>query len=93
MSNFIETTFKVFASEENVLKKILYISTKRNKKMLHFDFKAINASRWYHVYKETTWSDGKVNDKVKIEKETNQISTAINPYVCIVKAKHKYFDG
>ena len=45
--------------------------------MLHFDFKAIISSRGYHVYKQTAWSDAKVNDKVKIEIET----------------KHKYFGG
>ena len=60
--------------------------------MLHFGFKAIIASRGYHVYKEITWSDAKVNAKVKIEIETNQRSISIDPYLCAVKAKHKYFD-
>ena len=57
------------------------------------NFQATIASRGYHVYKETTWSNAKVNEKVKIEIETNQSSIAIDPYVCAVKTKEKYFDG
>ena len=59
--------------------------------MSHFDFKAIIASWGYHLYKETTWLDAKVNDKIKIE--TNKSLVAINPYANAVKAKHKYFEG
>ena len=59
--------------------------------MSHFDFKAIIASRGYHLYEETTWLDAKVNGKIKIE--TNQSLIAINRYASAVKAKHKYFDG
>ena len=40
-----------------------------------------------------TWSNAKVNEKVKTEIYTNQISIAIDPYACAVKAKEKYFDG
>ena len=39
--------------------------------MPHFDFKAIIASRGYHVYKETSWSEAKVNNQVKTEIEIN----------------------
>ena len=59
--------------------------------MLHFDFKAIITSSGYHLYKETTWLDTKVNGKVKIE--TNQSLISISSYACRVKAEHKYFDG
>ena len=45
------------------------------------------------MYKEITWSNAKVNEKIKIEIETNKSSIAIHPYVCAVKAKEKYFDG
>ena len=46
------------------------------------------------MYKETAWSDAIVNDKVKLEIETNQSLIAIDTYACAVKAKHiKYFDG
>ena len=61
--------------------------------MSHLDFKAIIASRGYHVYKETPWSNAKVIDKVKTEIKTNQSLTANDPYACAVKAKHKYFNG
>ena len=40
--------------------------------MSHFDFKAITDSQGYHIYKEeTAWLDVKVNDRIKIEIETN----------------------
>ena len=35
----------------------------------------------------------KVNDKVKIDIETNQSSITIDPYACAVKEKQKHFDG
>ena len=61
--------------------------------MSHFNFKPRTASRGYYVYKETAQSYAKINDKVKIEIETSQISIAIDHYACAVKAKRKYFDG
>ena len=61
--------------------------------MSTYNFQATIASRGYHVYKETTWSNAKVNEKVKIEIKTNQRSIAIDPYACTIKAKEKYFDG
>ena len=39
-----------------------------------YNFKAIIASRGYHVYKETSWSNAKINEEVKVELETK------NPY-------------
>jgi len=42
-----------------------------------FEFKAIIASRGYHVFKDTTWSGAKVNDPVKIELETNPNSILV----------------
>ena len=61
--------------------------------MSTYHFQATVASRWYHVYTETTWLNEKVNKTVKIEIETNLSSMAIDPYSCAVKAKEKYFDG
>ena len=61
--------------------------------MSTYNFQAAIASRGYHVYKETTWSDAKVNKRVNTEIETNQSSIAIDPYSCAVKVKEKYFDG
>ena len=74
-------------------KGTLSFQQKRNKKMSHFDFKPIFASPGYHVFIETAWSDAKVNDKVKIDIETNQSSITIDPYACAVKEKQKHFDG
>ena len=61
--------------------------------MSSYNFQVTIASRGYHVYKETTWSNAKVNEKVKIGTEINQSLIAINPYACAVKVKKKYFDG
>ena len=61
--------------------------------MSTYNFQVTIASRGYNVYKETTWSNAKVNEKIKIEIETNQSSIAIYPYACAVKGKEKYFDG
>ena len=61
--------------------------------MSTFDFQATIASRGYHVYKETAWSNAKVSEKVKTETEANQNSIPMDPHACAVKAKEKYFDG
>ena len=54
-----------------------------------FSFKAIIASRGYHLYKETSWS----NDKVKVELEMDAKSYSTDPCVCTIKASHSYFVG
>ena len=36
-----------------------------------FYFEAIITSRGYHVYQETSWSNAKLNDGVKVELETD----------------------
>ena len=56
-----------------------------------FSFKAIIASRGYHVYKETSWSNAKLNDKVKVELETDAKSLSTNSYASALKARHSYF--
>ena len=61
--------------------------------MSSYNFQATIASRGYHVYKETTWSNAKVNEKLKTEIKTNLSSIANDRYACAVKAKEKYFDG
>ena len=56
-------------------------------------FEAIIASRGFHVYKETTWSNTKVGDEVKVEVESNVKSIVYDPYSCAIKAKHEDFTG
>ena len=51
-------------------------------------FKAKIASRGYHVFKETSWSNAKEGDEVKVELETNKSS-----YASAICAKEKYFKG
>ena len=50
------------------------------------------ASRGYHVYRNSTWQNGKSGDKVKVEIETNKSSKSIDPYTCAIKIKHKCFE-
>ena len=61
--------------------------------MSTYNFQATIASRGYHVYKETTWSNTKVNEESKIKIETNQSSIAMDPYAYAVNTKDKYSDG
>ena len=61
--------------------------------MTTFSFDAIIASRWYHVYKDTTWSNAEVGEQVKVELETNPKSIAVDTYSCAITAKHSYFIG
>ena len=56
-------------------------------------FEAITASREFHVYKEMTWSNAKVGDKIIAEVESNLTSIAHDPYSCAIKAKHEHFTG
>ena len=46
-----------------------------------------------YFYKETSWSNGKLNDKVKVELEKDAKSLSTNPYLCALKTRHSYFVG
>ena len=59
--------------------------------LIMFYFKAIIASRDYHVYKETSCSNAKINEEAKVELETNTTSLSTDPYACAIKTKHPYF--
>ena len=59
-----------------------------------YSFETIIASRSYHVYKETSWSDARVGDEVKVELETDKKSIEKDPYSCAIKKKHNFLlDG
>ena len=58
-----------------------------------FSLKPIVASRGYHVYKEASWSNAKLNIEVKVELETDAKSLSTDPYACAIKARHSYFVG
>ena len=45
------------------------------------------------VFKETSWSNAKEGDEVKVELETNKSSKKIDPYACAIRAKEEYFKG
>ena len=60
--------------------------------LIMFYFKAIIASCGYHVYKETSSSNAKINEEVKVELETNTTSLSTDPYTCATKIKNPYFN-
>ena len=58
-----------------------------------FSVKAIIALRGYHVYKESSWSNAKLNDEVKVELQMDAKSLSTDLYVCAIKSRHSYFVG
>ena len=50
-----------------------------------YNFEVKIASRGYHVYKETTWMNASVDDRVNGDIETNPTSLNIDPYSCAIK--------
>ena len=58
-----------------------------------YSFAATVASRDYHVYKNTSWTNAKVGEKVTIEMETKKSSLEVDPYACAIKIKNRFFDS
>ena len=56
-------------------------------------FTATVASRGYHVYKNTSWTNTKAGEKVAFEMETKKISLEVDPYACAIKIKNRSFDS
>ena len=50
-----------------------------------YSFQAIVAARGYHIYKNTTWNQTKVGDKVLIEIENDKKSKEIDPFCCLIR--------
>ena len=61
--------------------------------MVLFSFKSVIILREYHVYKETTWSDAKIDDVVKVNLEANQSLITNYCYGYAKNTRHKYFVG
>ena len=56
-----------------------------------YSFKVKIASRGYHVFRETSWSNAKEGDEIKVELKTNKSLNKIDPYACAIRAKEEYF--
>ena len=56
-------------------------------------FTATVASRGYHVYKNTSWTNAKVGEKVTVEMETKKSSLEVDPYAYAIKIKNRFFDS
>ena len=54
---------------------------------------AAAASRGYHVYKNTSWANAKVGEKVTVEMETKKPSLEVDPYAFAIKIKNRFFDS
>lgn len=52
-----------------------------------FSFKA---SRGYHVYKEASWSNAKMNEEVKVELETEAKSLSTNFNSCAINKSEAF---
>ena len=50
-----------------------------------YSFTATVASRGYHVYKNTSWTNAKVGEKVTVEMETKKSSLEVDPFACAIK--------
>ena len=50
-----------------------------------YSFQATVAARGYHVYKNTTWDQTKVGDKVLVEMESDKKLKEIDPYCCSIR--------
>ena len=74
---FFEFYFDRITRNDECKKLVVFIrkkgfhphNVKKEKIMSTYNFHGTIASRGYHTYKETTWSNAKVNKKVKIEIE------------------------
>ena len=84
-----------FQVELNSVKQtggITHPNVRKEFDLIMFYFEAIIASRGYHVYKETSWSNEKISEEVKVELETNTTSLSTYPYPCAIKTKNPYFN-
>ena len=48
-------------------------------------FTATVASRSYHVYKNISWTNAKMGEKVTVEMETKISLLEVDPYACAIK--------
>ena len=58
-----------------------------------YSYEAKIASRGYHVYKKTTWTNARVGHKVKVGLETNKQSIKIGPYACAEKSVLRHLEN
>ena len=58
-----------------------------------YSFTVTVASKGCHVYKNTSWTNAKVGEKVTVEMETKIFSMEVYPYTCAIKIKNRFFDS
>ena len=58
-----------------------------------FPVSILNASREYHICKETNWSVVKIDNAVKVDLKRVYSSIENDPYACVIKTRHKYYVG
>ena len=77
-------TEKLFKTETKELRKSSIREEFKTFKMV-YSFQATVAARGYHVYKNATWDQVKVGDKVLVEIESDKKSKVIDPYCCSIR--------
>ena len=58
-----------------------------------YSFTATVASRGYHIYKNTSWTNAKVVEKSYNQDWNNKIFTGSCGYTCAIKIKNHFFDS
>ena len=61
--------------------------------IMAYSFTVTVASGGYHVYKNTSWTNARVGEKVTVEMETKKFSLEVDPYACAIKFKNCFFDS
>ena len=77
------TTEKLFKTELKELRKSSIREEFKTFKMV-YSFQATVAARCYHVYKNTTWDQTKVGDRVLVEIESDKKLKKIDLYCCSI---------
>ena len=58
-----------------------------------YSFAATVASSGFHVYKNTSWTNAKMGEKVTVEMGTKKSSLEEDPYACAIKIKTRSFNS
>ena len=59
----------------------------------HSKLTAIIVTRGYYIYKNTSWTNAKMGEKVIMEVETKIASLETDPFAFAIRLKIKFFDS
>ena len=58
-----------------------------------YSFAVTVASRGFHVYKNTSWTNVKIGEKVTVKMGTKKSSLEVDSYACAIKIKTRSFNS